>query len=144
MSRKSKSVRRGRQCAALPFRQAGGETQVLLVTSRETKRWVLPKGWTEKCGGAKQAEREAFEEAGIRGRIARKPIGHYAYPKRLNDGATVTCEVDVFPLAVDKLLEDWPEKSQRERRWFTLPEAAMAVQEGGLITLMLNLAKPET
>ncbi len=146
MSRKPKRKpsRRGRQCAALPFRQADGETQVLLVTSRETKRWVLPKGWTEKCGGAKQAEREAFEEAGIRGRINPKPIGHYAYPKRLNDGATVTCEVDVFPLAVDELLEDWPEKSQRERRWFTLPQAAMAVQEGGLITLMLNLAKPET
>ena len=55
----------------------------------------------------------------------------------------MTCEVEVFPLAVDELLEDWPEKSQRERRWFTLPQAAMAVEEGGLVTLMLNLARPE-
>ncbi|SDB07893.1 hypothetical protein SAMN02927895_00119 [Belnapia rosea] len=115
----------------------------MLVTSRETRRWVLPKGWTEKCGGSKQAEREAYEEAGIRGRITAEPIGAYAYPKRLPDGATVTCEVDVFPLAVDELLDDWPEKSQRERRWFTLPQAAMAVQEGGLVTLMLSLAQPE-
>ncbi|WP_052214875.1 NUDIX hydrolase [Belnapia sp. F-4-1] len=145
MPRKAKrqTIRRGRQCAALPFRQADGETQVMLVTSRETRRWVLPKGWTEKCGGAKQAEREAFEEAGIRGRITPVPIGAYAYPKRLADGATVTCKVEVFPLAVDELLEDWPEKSQRERRWFTLPQAAMAVDEGGLVTLMLNLAQPE-
>ncbi|WP_090560296.1 NUDIX hydrolase [Belnapia rosea] len=145
MSRKPKNRphRRGRQCAALPFRQADGETQVMLVTSRETRRWVLPKGWTEKCGGSKQAEREAYEEAGIRGRITAEPIGAYAYPKRLPDGATVTCEVDVFPLAVDELLDDWPEKSQRERRWFTLPQAAMAVQEGGLVTLMLSLAQPE-
>lgn len=136
-------IRRGRQCAALPFRQADGETQVMLVTSRETRRWVLPKGWTEKCGGAKQAEREAYEEAGIRGRITAEPIGAYAYPKRLPGGATVTCEVEVFPLAVDELLEDWPERSQRERRWFTLPQAAMAVEEGGLVTLMLSLAQPE-
>ena len=55
MPRKSKrhTIRSGRQCAALPFRQADGETQVMLVTSRETRRWVLPKGWTEKCGVAK-------------------------------------------------------------------------------------------
>jgi 8-oxo-dGTP pyrophosphatase MutT (NUDIX family) len=140
---KRKPPRRGRQCAALPFRQADGETQVMLVTSRETRRWVLPKGWTEKCGGAKQAEREAYEEAGIRGRITAEPIGAYAYPKRLPDGATLTLEVDVFPLAVDELLDDWPEKSQRERRWFSLPQAAMAVEEGGLVTLMLSLAQPE-
>jgi 8-oxo-dGTP pyrophosphatase MutT (NUDIX family) len=114
--------------------------QVLLVTSRETRRWVLPKGWTEKCGPARQAEREAYEEAGIRGRIAEKPIGTYAYPKRLRDGATVTCKVDVFPLAVEELLEDWPEKAQRERRWFPLAEAASAVQEGSLGALMLGLA----
>jgi 8-oxo-dGTP pyrophosphatase MutT (NUDIX family) len=145
MPRKSKRhiIRRGRQCAALPFRQADGETQIMLVTSRETRRWVLPKGWTEKCGGAKQAEREAYEEAGIRGRITPCPIGAYAYPKRLADGATVTCEVEVFPLAVDELLEEWPEKAQRERRWFTLPQAALAVDEGGLVTLMLSLAQPE-
>ncbi|RYJ04341.1 MAG: NUDIX hydrolase [Acetobacteraceae bacterium] len=137
-------AKRGIQCAAFPFQERNGETYVLLVTSRETKRWVLPKGWTEKHGrGAEQAQREAFEEAGIIGQIAPDAIGAYAYPKRLDDGATVTCDVEVFALAVERLLEDWPEKSQRERRWFTLSEAAMAVDDGGLVTLMLQLAAPE-
>jgi 8-oxo-dGTP pyrophosphatase MutT (NUDIX family) len=139
----TKAMRRGRQCAAFPFQERDGETHVLLVTSRETKRWVLPKGWTEKPGcDAEQAAREAYEEAGIIGRIGTVSIGAYTYPKRLNCGATVTCDVEVFPLAVARLLEDWPEKSQRERRWFTLPEAAMAVDEGGLVTLMLQLSAP--
>jgi 8-oxo-dGTP pyrophosphatase MutT (NUDIX family) len=138
------AAKRGVQCAALPFQERDGETHVLLVTSRETKRWVLPKGWTEKPGhGAKQAQREAFEEAGIIGQVAPDAIGAYAYPKRLNGGVTVTCDVEVFALAVERLLEDWPEKSQRERRWFTLSEAAMAVDDGGLVTLMLQLAAPE-
>ena len=141
---KRTSAKRGRQCAAFPFQERNGETHVLLVTSRETKRWVLPKGWTEKRGcGAEQAEREAFEEAGIIGRIAPDAIGAYAYPKRLNGGATVTCDVEVFALMVERLLEDWPEKAERERRWFTLSEAAMAVDDGGLVTLMLQLAAPE-
>ena len=143
MASKRKPAKRGRQCAALPLQERDGETHVLLVTSRETRRWVLPKGWTEKRGrGARQAAQEAFEEAGILGRIGTTPIGAYAYPKRLEDGATVTCDVEVFALAVEQLLDEWPEKSQRERRWFTLPQAAMAVEEGGLVTLMLRLAAP--
>lgn len=143
-SSKHGPAERGVQCAALPFQERDGETHVLLVTSRETKRWVLPKGWTEKPGrGAEQAQREAFEEAGIIGRISPEAIGAYAYPKRLGSGATVTCDVEVFALAVERLMEDWPEKSQRERRWFTLSEAAMAVDDGGLVTLMLQLAAPD-
>ena len=143
MASKRKLSKRGRQCAALPLQERDGETHVLLVTSRETRRWVLPKGWTEKRGGAKQAKQEAFEEAGIIGRVATKPIGAYAYPKRLDGGDTVTCDVEVYPLAVDRLLDEWPEMDQRERRWFTLPEAAMVVEEGGLVTLMLRLAAPD-
>jgi 8-oxo-dGTP pyrophosphatase MutT (NUDIX family) len=134
---------RGRQCAALALREADGEVQVLLVTSRETRRWVLPKGWTERRHtAAAQAAVEAFEEAGIRGAIARKPIGSYAYLKRIEDGRTLPCKVDVFAMQAVEELEDWPEKSERQRRWFSLPEAAMAVEEGGLVTLMLQLARP--
>lgn len=137
--------RRGRQCAALALREANGEVQVLLVTSRETKRWVLPKGWTERRrGAAAQAAVEAFEEAGIRGDIATTPIGSYAYLKRTEKGRTLPCRVEVFTMQVAEELEDWPERGQRERRWFSLPEAAMAVEEGGLVTLMLQLAQPET
>lgn len=143
MASKTKPRKRGRQCAALPFQERNGETHVLLVTSRETRRWVLPKGWTEKRGGAKQAQQEAFEEAGIIGRIAPNSLGAYAYPKRLQGGATVTCDVEVFALAVDRLVDEWPEMAQRERRWFTLPQAAMAVEEGDLVTLMLRLSASE-
>lgn len=117
----------------------------MLVTSRETRRWVIPKGWVGKrVSAADQAAQEAYEEAGIRGRIGRAPIGRYAYPKRLPNGDSVTCEVEVFPLEVEHLLEDWPERTQRERRWFTLQDAAAAVQEGGLGSLMLGLAAPTT
>jgi 8-oxo-dGTP pyrophosphatase MutT (NUDIX family) len=144
MSSRSANQRR-RQCAALPLSREGEELRVLLVTSRETRRWVLPKGWIEKrVSPAAQAAQEAYEEAGIRGRIAKAPIGEYAYPKRLANGASVTCRVAVYPLEVEFLLESWPEMAERERRWFTLAEAAEAVQEGGLGSLMLGLAPPTT
>lgn len=138
----SHSRRRGRQCAALALREEDGEVRVLLVTSRETRRWVLPKGWTEPHrDAADQAAVEAFEEAGIRGDIGDTPIGSYAYLKRCKDGRTQPCKVDVFAMQVAEELEDWPERAQRERRWFSLPDAARAVEEGGLVDLMLRLAR---
>ncbi|TDH59765.1 NUDIX hydrolase [Dankookia rubra] len=139
----SRSATSRRQCAALPLSREGAELRVMLVTSRETRRWVIPKGWIEKRhSAAAQAAQEAFEEAGIRGRIAKTPIGQYAYPKRLANGASVTCNVEVYPLEVDSLLDRWPEMAERERRWFTLAEAAALVQEGGLVSLMLGLEPP--
>jgi hypothetical protein len=75
--------------------------------------------------------------------VAPEPIGHYSYSKRLPGGRTVPCEIGVFPLWVEQQLEDWPERKQRQTWWFTLPEAAMAVDEGGLVTLLLRLAAPE-
>lgn len=130
-----------RQCAALPLSRDGGELRVMLVTSRETRRWVLPKGWVEKRHSpSAQAAREAYEEAGIRGRIAPVAFGHYTYRKRLPNGSSVPCEVAVYPLEVEQLLDRWPEAAERERRWFTPEEAAEAVQEGDLGTLLLSLA----
>jgi 8-oxo-dGTP pyrophosphatase MutT (NUDIX family) len=141
---KGKPDRPGQQFAALPFLRRKGETLVMLVTSRETHRWVLPKGWAEKrLTGPELAAKEAFEEAGLVGEVASDPLGSYVYLKRLPGGRDLTCDVDVFPLRVGRLLDDWPERRQRERRWFTLAEAAMAVEEGGLVTLLLRLAAPE-
>jgi 8-oxo-dGTP pyrophosphatase MutT (NUDIX family) len=115
-----------------------------LVTSRETRRWVLPKGWAEKrLTGPELAAKEAFEEAGLVGEVAPDPVGSYAYLKRLPGGRALACDVDVFPMRVERLLDDWPERRQRERRWFTFAEAAMAVEEGGLVALLLRLAAPE-
>lgn len=135
--------RRGRQCAALPFSWQEGELRVLLVTSRETRRWVLPKGWVEKrLAPHALAAKEAFEEAGVMGEVQRRPIGRYDYLKRGPRERLTACSVRVFPLRVERLLDEWPERRQRQRRWFSPAGAAMAVQEGGLVTLLLELALP--
>jgi 8-oxo-dGTP pyrophosphatase MutT (NUDIX family) len=136
--------KRGRQFAALPIARVEGETRVMLVTSRETGRWVLPKGWAEKgLTGPELAAKEAFEEAGLVGEVAARPVGSYHYPKRLPKGHVIDCKVDVFPMRVDRMLDDWPEREQRKREWFTLAQAAMAVEEGELVVLLLRLAAPE-
>lgn len=124
----------------MPFAEREGERMVVLVTSRETGRWVLPKGWAEKgLTGPELAAKEAFEEAGLIGEMAAKRIGSYRYLKRLPKGRAVDCKVDVFSMRIDQLLDDWPERGQRKREWFTLGQAAMVVDEGDLVTLLLKL-----
>jgi 8-oxo-dGTP pyrophosphatase MutT (NUDIX family) len=102
------------QAGAHPFRADDASVQVLLVTSRETKRWIIPKGWPIKgLKPSKAAAREAYEEAGVRGRIAGRAFGHYVYDKRLEDSvATVPGQVEVFPLLVKRQSKDWPESKQ--------------------------------
>ena len=132
------------QYAALPLQERDGETCVLLVTSRETHRWVLPKGWGEKgLTGAQVAAKEAFEEAGIQGIAGDSSVGRYRYTKRLRKGRTVECEVEVYPLAVNVLLPVWPESKQRRREWFTLAQAALVIDDGELVPLLLQMAAPE-
>lgn len=131
------------QFAALPITIRDGETMVMLVTSRETHRWVLPKSWAEpKLAPHELAAKEAFEEAGLVGTISTEPIGHYSYDKRLPGGRSVLCEVGVFPMQVKRQLDIWPEQGQRKTDWFTLAQAAMEVEEGDLVTLLLRLAAP--
>lgn len=143
MASKGKT-RQGRQCAALPFATHDGELRILLVTSRETRRWVLPKGWKEpRLAPHAVAAKEAFEEAGIVGEIQRRPIGRYEYGKRMPGNRVTSCAVRVYPLHVERLLDEWPERRQRERRWFTPAAAALAVEEGGLVALLLRLALPD-
>jgi len=130
-----------RQFAALPRVDGAGGTMVMLVTSRGTGRWVLPKGWPKKhLTGAETAALEAFEEAGLVGEVGPSAVGLYSYPKRMPGGGTIVCDVDVFPMTVAKLLDDWPERGQRQRKWFTLTEAAGVVEEQDLTALLLSLA----
>ncbi|WP_246503753.1 NUDIX hydrolase [Plastoroseomonas arctica] len=137
---KSKQAKLWLQFAALPMTQVGGELRVLLVTSRETHRWVLPKGWAETgLTPPELAAKEAFEEAGAVGAMAANPTGTYRYRKRLKAGRRVTCLVGVFAMHVDQLLEEWPEAGERERRWFSPAEAAGLVQEEGLAALLRGL-----
>jgi 8-oxo-dGTP pyrophosphatase MutT (NUDIX family) len=119
------------QCAALPFRISDGfGVEVMLVTSRQTKRWIIPKGWVKKRDDLWQsAAREARDEAGVTGVVGTEPIGSFSYDKRLRNGRTVPCEVQVFPLEVKLRQNKWPEKGQREISWFSPDEAADAVQE---------------
>jgi 8-oxo-dGTP pyrophosphatase MutT (NUDIX family) len=128
------------QCAALPFRVSDGSAvEVMLVTSRETKRWIIPKGWAKKRDDLwKSAAREAREEAGISGVVGTEPIGSFSYDKRLRNGQTVPCEVQVFPLQVKRRRKKWPEKGQREISWFSPNAAAEAVREPLLGSLIRN------
>ena len=130
------------QVAALPLMLGDdGAPRVLLLTSRETRRWVIPKGWPMR--GRKPYEaaaREALEEAGVTGHTRKKPIGSYRYFKRLA-GHFDWCQVDVYPLWVDKQLKSWRERGQREARWFTIEEAAELVLEPGLVALLRELAR---
>jgi 8-oxo-dGTP pyrophosphatase MutT (NUDIX family) len=116
----------------------------MLVTSRETRRWVIPKGNPEKgLAPHALAAKEAYEEAGLVGELAPEPVGRYRYLKRLRGEKSVPIEVKVFPFAAEQQLADWPERGQRETRWFPPAEAAMLVGEGGLVELLLQLAAEE-
>ncbi|WP_075214282.1 NUDIX hydrolase [Mongoliimonas terrestris] len=125
------------QVAALVHRRgADGRLEILMVTTRETGRWILPRGWTIK--GLKPheaAETEAFEEAGVIGRAETKPFTLYRYIKRFpKKSATVV--VAVHAMTVEKELDDWPEKAQREVAWLTPDEAIARAGDPGLVPVI--------
>jgi ADP-ribose pyrophosphatase YjhB (NUDIX family) len=122
------------QFAALPWRLSeGGTRQIMLLTSRETRRWVIPKGWPmKKRKPAEVARQEAYEGAGLIGKIVdKRPVGTFAYEKHLPKGA-VLCQVRVYLFRVERQLDNWPEKNERITKWFDADEAADLVEESGL------------
>jgi phosphohistidine phosphatase len=120
-----------RQSGVIAARREDGRTEVLLVTSRKGKRWVIPKGVVEPgLSSAESAAKEAWEEAGVRGELRPEPVGSYEYPKW--DGR---CTVEVFLLEVQSVAESWPE-AHRSRRWAAPKEAAEAVREPALQDLL--------
>ena len=129
----------------MPYRaEEDGSTSVLLITSRETRRWVVPKG--NLIAGLEPylaAAHEAFEEAGVSGNPAQEPVGFYRYAKRRKNGILRTLTVDVFPLAVTTQADDWPEQDERETRWFTPAEAASVVEEDELKSILLRFRAPK-
>jgi 8-oxo-dGTP pyrophosphatase MutT (NUDIX family) len=126
------------QVGALCYRVSPkGSVEVLLVTSRDTGRWVIPKGWPMPGRSAPAAAaREAFEEAGVVGKAGPDPLGIYTYLKGLPGGHAVTCVVSVFGLRVDRLRSRFPEAAQRTRRWLAPHEAALEVHEPELAELL--------
>ena len=116
---------------------------MLLITSRGTRRWVIPKGNHMAGIDPHQAAAvEAFEEAGISGLLCPTALGHFAYDKRRGDGSLREIEVAVYPLAVTEELASWPEDQQRLRQWFSLDEAVAAVDEPDLKAIIGAFRNP--
>ncbi|MBX3580902.1 MAG: NUDIX hydrolase [Rhizobiaceae bacterium] len=125
------------QVAALPWRKADAGIEILLITSRDTGRWVLPKGWPEAGEDfGEAAAREAGEEAGISGAISRREAGRYFYSKIRASGEAIACEVLVYPLEVDIVAEKWKEKRQRKRKWVKPSDASRMLNEPDLCKLI--------
>ncbi|MDU8910464.1 NUDIX hydrolase [Aestuariicoccus sp. MJ-SS9] len=129
------------QIAALPVRRdRKGRLRVLMVTTRESGRWVMPKGWP--MDGKKPwraAEIEALEEAGAVGAVSHRPLGTYHYAKRLPNGRRLRCRVTVYAMDVQKLKRRWKERKARKRHWFSPRKAAALVREKELAALLRGL-----
>jgi 8-oxo-dGTP pyrophosphatase MutT (NUDIX family) len=135
----------GIQYAALPFRLEAGQVQILLITSRGTQRWIIPKGWP--MHGLKPQEAaatEASEEAGIVGEVEGWPIGSYRYLKLLKGEAATAVQVIVFPFRVEFQAEAWKEQGQRRFEWFRWQKAATLVAEPPLRRLIRDFGAART
>lgn len=123
-----------RQAGALAW-LPGEPLRFVLVTSRRTRRWVFPKGGIEEGHTAPEtAAREALEEAGVVGRAAPRPIGSFRSEK-IRPPHVWALQVDLFPLAVDEVCDEWPESAQRLRRFVTLDEARDLLADPEMLAL---------
>ena len=129
------------QVAALCYRTEEAGKKVLLVTSRGTGRWILPKGWPINGLDAGQAAlQEAWEEAGVRkGSVEGRAIGTYTYDKALDEGWSIEIETLVYPVEVEDLRTKFPEASERKRTWVDPSEAANMVREPELQSILRDL-----
>ena len=134
------------QYGALPYRKSSADrAEFMLVTSRETRRWIIPKGWPQKGKSPDRcAAREAFEEAGVVGDVGRQPVGSFSYAKRLKNGASIECEVRVFPLEVKRQRAHWPEKQERRIKWLSASKAAEKVKDRSLSRIIRRMARKYT
>lgn len=129
-------TKRRKQFAALPFQAVAEGVEVLLVTSRDTGRWVIPKGWPMKNRRPHRAAAiEAYEEAGVVGKADKTALGTYDYDKGTETGA-IPCRVTVFPLKVAQLLDEWPESAERRRAWHPVEQASELVEEPELQAIL--------
>ncbi|MDA9208490.1 NUDIX hydrolase [Octadecabacter sp.] len=131
------------QFAALCYRIKDDKLQFCIVTSRRSGRWIIPKGWPMHGETPMEAAAtEAYEEAGVRGKIKSRPIGVYSYYKVRPKEDELPCIAVVYPLRVKRVLTKWPEKKQRQRKWVSRKKAAQMVDEPELREIMLQF-KPE-
>ncbi|MDZ7905566.1 MAG: NUDIX hydrolase [Cypionkella sp.] len=130
------------QFAALCWRLRRGRVEVLLITSRETGRWVIPKGWPMNGRAPHEtAEIEAWQEAGVKGEISPEMLGVFHYDKLYPAKPATHCQVSVFALRTARLEPKFPEKTERRRKWFSPKKASKSVAEAELAKLILAAAK---
>jgi len=129
----------------LAYRRVGGKPgapiEIMLVTSRQTRRWIIPKGNVDHgMAPHAAAAQEAEEEAGVLGDISHDPIGSFIYEKRIVGGLCITAKVMVFPLAVREVKDEWKESNWRRRQWFAIDDVANVIQEPGLCEIIGDFA----
>ncbi|WP_299679793.1 NUDIX hydrolase [uncultured Roseobacter sp.] len=125
------------QFAALCYRVRKTKVQVLLITSRGTKRWIVPKGWPmDGRTPAESALQEAWEEAGVRGHSDGRCLGIFSFSKDADDLGEFPCLAMVYAIDVDSLAEDYPEAGQRQRKWMSRKKAARLVSEPELARIL--------
>lgn len=132
------------QIGALCWRLHRGKVEVLLVTSRDTGRWVIPKGWPMRDRTASEAAaQEAWEEGGVKGEIVPDALGQYLYDKVMKPGVLLPCCVSVYPLRVATLADSFPERKERRRKWFAAAKAARKVAEPTLRDMLAGLVETD-
>jgi len=125
------------QFGALCWRRRAGEVEILLVTSRGSKRWIIPKGWpVDRATPAAAAETEAWEEAGVSGKVSPVCLGIYSYEKVVQGDERASCVVAVFPLRVKSQSATYPEMKERKRKWIRQKKAAKMVAEPELAAII--------
>lgn len=125
------------QFAALCYRVRKTKIQVLLITSRGTQRWIVPKGWPmDKRTPAESAVQEAWEEAGVRGQSDGRCLGIFSFSKDADDLGALPCLAMVYAVEVDELADDYPEVGQRKRKWMSRKKAARLVSEPELARIL--------
>lgn len=128
------------QFAALCYRRHNGKLEFCLITTRRTRRWIVPKGWPmDGATPTKAAATEAFEEAGLEGKVHALPAGLFSYVKNSEDDSPdLPCVAVVYPMKVQKVHGTWPESKQRRRKWFSRRKAAERISEPELRQIILN------
>jgi 8-oxo-dGTP pyrophosphatase MutT (NUDIX family) len=126
----------------VPCRErADGEIEVLLVTGKGSRRWIIPKGWPVPGKSlADSAAQEAFEEAGVKGVVDPQPLGDFRHEKNVGP-ADIEIRIVVHAMRVEQELSDYPEARSRERQWFSVAEAVEMVDSVVLGTLIAKSAE---
>lgn len=121
-----------KQSAVIPYKESKGKIEILLITSRSKKNWIIPKGIVEiGMSPDESASKEAYEEAGVKGLVGSTLIGIYDYEKWGG-----TCKVKVFPMLVEETLTKWPESDFRTRKWFPIKKAIKSVKKEKLSKIL--------